>query len=151
MVGYARQRRAVRVILALLLGSLLLPKPACAQLQKSESHLTLRAIMQELGVEHVRLTNALLTEDFETIAEAAKAIEGHPLPDDIVAAIKARLGSNFSGFERADLQSHQAAAVLARRATAKDITGSATAFGRLTQSCVSCHKQFRGALRSLSD
>ncbi len=84
--------------------------------------------------------------------QAAGAVIGPlPLPDDIVTAIKAKLGNNFRGFERVDEQSHRAAADLAKRATAKDIAGSAMAFGRLTDACVTCHKQFRATLRSLSD
>ena len=122
-----------------------------AQPQKAEHKLTLRAIMQELGAEHLRLTNALLIDDFKGLEESAKAIQGHPLPDAIVAAIKNKLARNFHGFERVDEQSHQAAAELAKRATANDISGSARAFARLTESCVNCHKQFRATLRPFSD
>lgn len=147
----ARFRRS-RVFLAMLFGiSVILMDLALAQGQKPEPKLTLRAIMAELGAEYLRLTNSLLTDDFKGLAEAAKAIEGHPLPDEIVSAIKAKLGKSFRGFERVDEQSHRAAADLAKRAAAKDIAGSAKAFGRLADSCVSCHKQFRTMLRPLSD
>ena len=44
-----------------------------------------------------------------------------------------------------------AATDLAKRAAEKDIVGSAKAFGRLAGSCVSCHKEFRPALRPLSN
>lgn len=125
--------------------------PARAQAQKEEHKLTLRAIMQELGAEHLRLTNALLIDDLKSVEESAKAIQGHPLPDEIVAAIKSTLGREFQAFERIDERSHQAAVGLAKRAEAKDLTGSAIAFGALTQGCVSCHRQFRAALRPLSD
>jgi cytochrome c556 len=124
---------------------------AHAQAQKEEHKLTLRAIMQELGAEHLRLTNALLIDDLKTVEESAKAIQGHPLPTEIVAAIRSKLGRDFRAFERIDEQSHQAAANLAKRAAAKDLTGSAKALGGLTQGCVTCHKQFRAALRPLSD
>jgi hypothetical protein len=131
--------------------SLIALTPAHAQAQKEEHKLTLRAIMQELGAEHLRLTNALLLDDLKTAEESAKAIQGHPLPAEIVAAIKSKLGKDFRAFERIDEQSHQAAASLAKRAAAKDLTGSAKAFGGLTEGCVSCHKQFRASLRPLSD
>jgi Cytochrome C' len=107
--------------------------------------------MAELGAEYLQLSSSLLIDDFSGLERSGKAIQGHPLPDDIVAAIKAKLGKNFHDFERIDEQSHRAAADLAKRAAAKDITGSARAFGRLTDSCVACHKQFRTTLRSLSD
>ena len=107
--------------------------------------------MQELGAEHIRLTNALLIDDLKSVAESAKAIQDHPLPTEIVAAIKSKLGKDFRAFERIDEQSHQAAANLGKRAAAKDLTGSAIAFGILTQGWVSCHRQFRASLRPLSN
>ncbi len=122
-----------------------------AQAIKEEHQLTLRIIMSELGAEFLRLTNALLVDDFKSVEESAKAVQSHPLPDEIVAAIKKKLGGSFHDFERVDEQSHKAAADLARRAAAKDLSGSATAFGSLAESCVGCHKQFRARLRSLSD
>lgn len=124
---------------------------ARAQAASHEHAVTLRAIMGELGAEYLRLTNALMTEDFKELEASAKAIAGHPLPDEIVTAIKSKLGRSFPAFETIDNKSHQAATDLARRAVAKDITGSARAFGRLAESCVSCHKQFRSTLRPLSD
>ncbi len=122
-----------------------------AQAQSEDHRLTLRSIMQELGAEHLRLTSALLIDDLKSVEESAKTIRGHPLSTEIVAAIKRKLGRDFRAFERIDEQSHQAASNVANRAAAKDLAGSAVAFGRLTQGCVSCHKQFRASLRSLSD
>jgi hypothetical protein len=76
--------------------------PTHAQAQKEEHKLTLRAIMQELGTEHLRLTNALLLDDLETAEGSAKAIQGHPLPAEILTAIKSKLGKDFRAFERMD-------------------------------------------------
>lgn len=135
----------------LLAAGLMSASSASAQDQREQHELTLRAIMSELGTEYLRLTNALLIDDFKGLEESAKAIEGHPLPDEIVAAIKNRLGGSFHRFEQVDEQSHQAAAELATRAAAKDIIGAAKAFGSLSESCVRCHKQFRARLRPLSD
>lgn len=157
-----RRRRVVRgyrhpsaiAIGAILLGvAILSTSPSLAQPQatKEEHKLTLRAIMQELGAEYLRLANALLIDDFKGLEESAKAIQTHLLPDEIVVAIKNKLGRNFRAFERADEQSHQRAADLVRRAAAKDISGAAKAFGGIADGCVSCHKQFRAPLRSLSD
>lgn len=142
------------IIGAIVLGVAVLstsPSLAQAQATKDEHKLTLRAIMQELGAEYLRLTRALLIDDFKGLEESAKAIQTYPLPDEIVVAIKNKLGRNFRAFERADEQSHRQAADLAKRAAAKDISGSAMAFGGIADGCVSCHKQFRAPLRSLSD
>jgi cytochrome c556 len=68
-----------------------------------------------------------------------------------VVAIKNKLGSKFRAFELADEQSHRGASDLVKRAAAKDISGSARAFGGMTNGCVSCHKQFRATLKNLSD
>jgi cytochrome c556 len=127
--------------------------PALTQPQAASEEYkeTLREIMQELGAEYLRLSNALLMDDFKILEESAKAIQTHSLPDEIVAAIKTRLGRSFRAFERADEQSHRGAAALAKRAAAKDIAGSAKAFGAMTDGCVSCHKQFRATLRTLSN
>ena len=119
--------------------------------QKSEHKLTLRAIMAELGAEYLRATNALMIDDFKELEESARAIQGHPLPDEVVAAIKSKLGKSFRAFERVDEQSHQAAGDLARHAAAKDSIAAAKAFGSLAESCASCHVQFRVLLRPLSD
>ncbi len=147
MIDHSR-RSLIAVLTAIALTSFL-TNPALTQ--HANHDVTLRAIMQELGAEYLRLTNALLMEDFKDLEASAKAIGGHPLPNEIAAAIKSKLGRSFSAFETIDNQSHQAAADLARRAAAKDISGSARAFGRLAESCVSCHKQFRSTLRPLSD
>lgn len=139
---------------AILLGVAVLsttPTLAQAQVPKEEHKLTLRVIMQELEADYLRLTNALLVDDFKGLEESATAIQTHPLPDEIVAAIKKKLGRNFRSFERADEQTHQRAADLVKRAAAKDISGSAKASGGIMDGCVSCHKQFRAELRSLSD
>ena len=139
---------------AIVLGVTILstsPPLAQAQATKEEHKSTLRAIMQELGAEYLRLTNALLIDDFKGLEESAKAIQTHPLPDEVVVAIKNKLGRNFRAFERADEQSHQQAANLVKRAATKDISGAAKAFGGIADGCVSCHKQFRAPLRSLSD
>src|SRR5665811_1562457 len=129
MRGYGRP--SAITIGAIVLGVAVLsttPTLAQAQAPKEEHRLTLRVIMQELGAEYLRLTNALLVDDFKGLKESANAIQTHPLPDEIVVAIKKRLGGNFRSFERADEQSHQRAADLVKRAAAKDISG-AKAFG----------------------
>lgn len=152
MKGYGRP--SAITIGAIMLGiAVLSTTPTLAQTQapKEEHKLTLRAIMLELGAEYLRLTTALLVGNFKGLQESAKAIETHPLPDEIVVAIKNKLGRNFRSFERADKQSHQRAADLVKRAAAKDISGSAKAFGGIADGCVSCHKQFREALQGLSD
>jgi cytochrome c556 len=147
---HREMRPAGIIAMVALVGSIALTGPASGQTQNAHK-LTLRAIMQDLGAEYGRLTSALMIDDFKTLEESAKAIQTHPLPDELVVAIKNKLGRNFSAFEQPDEHSHRQAAALAKRAAAKDIIGAAKAFGGMTDGCVTCHKRFRAALRSLSD
>ena len=124
---------------------------ASAQAPAHDEQMTLRVIMQELAVEYVRAANALMTDDYQTLEEVGRAIEHHPLPDPIVAAIKRTLGKGFSAFEKVDERSHAAAVALARQAAAKNSAGAAKAFADLSTACVSCHTQFRAKLKPLSD
>jgi hypothetical protein len=153
MIEYQLLKRARMLcgIGFLFAASFILTTPAFTQTAQNEHTLTLRGIMQELGAEYLRLTDALLRDDFAAIEQSAKAIQGHPLPNEIVTAIKAKLGKSFRNFEQADEQSHRAAADLSQRAAARDLTGAAKAFGRVAEGCVICHKQFRTTLKSLSD
>lgn len=144
------RKSIMTVTTAMALGSIFLVS-ALAQARNHEHKPTLRAIMQELGAEYLRLANALITEDFKEAEQSAKAIQGHPLPDEIAAAIKNKLGRKFAAFERADESSHRSAAELAKRAAAKDASGSGRAFAGVTNGCISCHRQFRTTLKPLSD
>ena len=98
MKAYKRPTNAS--IGALLLGVATLsitPHLSQAQAAKKEHKVTLRAIMQELGAEYLRLTDALLVEDFKGLEESATAIQTHPLPDEIVTVIKNKRGDRRSG------------------------------------------------------
>ena len=135
MTNYRHPSQEIILVMATLFGLVLLPTAlAVAEVQttKDEHKLTLRAIMQELGAEYLRLTNTLMIEDFKGLEESAKAIQSHPLPNEIVVAIKNKLGRKFRAFEQADEQSHRRASVLVKRAAAKDISGSARAFAGMT-------------------
>lgn len=147
---YSR-RFLIGACLALLIGASLAAYAAVAQAPGKEPPMTMRAIMQELGAQYLRLANALLIDDFDGLEASAKAIQGHPLPDQVVAAIQQKLKGRFEVFERIDRQSHQAAAEVADRAAARDIIGSAKAFGSVAEACVTCHERFRTELRPLSD
>lgn len=139
------------LLVPLFAASALLPNVYQVRAQESQNRVTLRGIMRELGIEYLRLSNALMVEDFKSLDSSAKAIRVHPFPADIVDSIRRNLTSGFREFERTDEQTHEAATELSSRAAAKDILGSAKAFEQLTNGCVSCHHQFRASLRSLSD
>jgi cytochrome c556 len=107
--------------------------------------------MQELHAECLRAGSALMSDDFASLQEAANAISGHPMPDEVVAAIKSKLGRDLRAFEALDDASHKAARNLSARAAVKDSVGASKAYNNLTATCVGCHKQFRATLKPLSD
>jgi hypothetical protein len=53
-----------------------MPAPSPAHAQGTEA--ALRGIMSELGAEYLRLTSALLTDDFKGLEESARAIRASP-------------------------------------------------------------------------
>jgi cytochrome c556 len=112
---------------------------------------TLRGIMAELGGEYLRITDAILRDDYDQVAESASAIAHHPMPETLVSAIKKTLGTEFVHFDEIDEASHAAALALhdaASRHDSEAITRQATS---LLSKCVECHSGFRTKLRPLSD
>lgn len=116
-----------------------------------KERVTLRAIMAELGNEYLRITDAILRDDYDQTAESASAIAHHPMPDTVVGAVKKALGSEFAHFDEIDEASHGAALALHDAATRHDSEAMARQAGTLLSKCVECHSQFRIRLRPLSD
>ncbi len=134
------------VVVAIALAAF--PFSAAAQQAKHEHAGSLHAIMEDLHGEFLRSADALLREDFDALKRSADAIKGHPMPKEIVAAVKKKLGRRFEGFEKRDEAVHKAAEALSRRAAARDAAGAAQAFARLAQGCVACHKDYRPTLKT---
>lgn len=132
----------MRTVLALAAAALLLAGAT------PPSEMSLRTVMMELHGDYLRLSSALLYGDVAGARQAARAIERHPMPPGLVAAIRSRLGARFEDFEKADLQTHAAAARIERAGGA---AAAAKAYGDLTLSCVACHSQFRPKLLPLAD
>jgi hypothetical protein len=140
----------LRATVALLLA-LTASGAAMGQAADHEDALTLRIIMGELGAEFLGLTDAVLRDDYERVAAAARAIAGHPLPDPVVADIQAELGPDFAPFEEIDLASHDAAEALATAGTQGDALAVVDGTGALLSTFAECHLHFRARLRPISD
>lgn len=114
-----------------------------------EDHHALHDVMEELLGNYLRVANALMHEDFAELEKSGSAIHHHPMPQKSIAGIKSKLGKRFAAFQAADAQVHNGAADLVKRAAAKDIVGATRAFSNVTAGCISCHRQFRPALKGL--
>ncbi len=132
----------------LILAGLLLISPGASQNAVADEH-SLRSIMQELGVQIGRLAEAMMADDLATVGEAATAIADHPRPGLTERlSVLGRLGSDAASFRQRDADVHDAALRIKQAAEAGDRSALADDFHRLTDACLSCHRQFRDVLRS---
>ncbi len=144
------------VVTAIALAALLVPAvaqekkhahPAAAETKHAHPD-SLHEIMEELHGEFLRLTDALLLEDFVGMKRSADAIKAHPMPQAVLDDVKKKLGRGYDGFVKRDEVVHKAAAQLAERAAKNDAAGAAQAYSRLARGCVACHKQYRPSLKT---
>lgn len=105
-------------------------------------------LMRELGQRMDRISDGIWREDYAAIAEAARYIANHPKPPmkqrkKIIGA----LGTDAPDFRAGDKRVHETALAVVEAAQEKRMAEVAAHFGRLTQSCVDCHANFRDRLR----
>jgi cytochrome c556 len=113
------------------------------------AEVTLKSIMQDLGVQMGRLAQAIMADDMETASAAAGAIAHHPKPgwgERLV--ILGQLGSDAPAFRDKDLAVHEEAMGIQQAAEAGDRDALALGFQRLTSACLACHSSFRDQVRS---
>ena len=106
-------------------------------------------IMQQLGVEMMSLTNALMMQDHATMTRSAAAIAEHaPISAEELARLHAALGSDMAAFEALDDSVHVAAVRLHEAARSRGIELVADRLGEMQRGCVACHAQFQARLRT---
>ena len=127
--------------------SLLLLAPVVAADEPPAAPLSLRAIMQELGANMLRVTDAISREDWAAIEKIALHIAHHPHPaPSEMKQIFSYLGKDVATFKSFDQQSHEAAQQLAAAAAKKDGAAVISAFAAVQTGCLGCHQQFRAEL-----
>lgn len=118
-----------------------------APLVRGES-VSLKDIMQQLESSWLELNSALLREDLTAAAVAAVAIADHPKPD---AAERLRVltlvGERAAEFRSWDSAVHDAASELARAASENDSKAAQSAYHKVLDGCLGCHRAFRDKFR----
>ena len=134
MKSTIRQRIAIAsLVLALL--------PATAL---GDDEISLKEIMQGLLADTVRITDGLLTDNFEQIAEAADAIADHPrIPAEHAQLVAAELGDEMSTFKVIDTLVHDLAMEVGASARSGDRVATVVAYQDMFEACLACHYAYQ--------
>ncbi len=91
-------------------------------------------LMKQLSIDLQIAQKALLTEDHETLAKAAKAIADHPMISfNERMKVMAKLNTDMPKFKAWDGKTHDAGVALAEAALKQDRDGETKAFTELVQ------------------
>ncbi len=105
---------------------------------------TLKAIMQEMRLNLLDITDGFLLDDFEKIAEGALAIAEHPgIPPEQVQQVADKLGAEMPVFKNFDVQVHELSLEVYKAARAQDRAAAVTAYQGMVAACFDCHAAFR--------
>jgi len=105
---------------------------------------TLKAVMQQLGKDHVSLNQAILMEDFAGAAKAANDIANHGKPSMFQKMkIMAGLRMDMSKFKKADGKVHNLALDIEKAAKAKNMKTLITKQSQMLKACMACHTTYR--------
>lgn len=104
----------------------------------------LKEIMQGLRDNFVEVTDGLLVDDFERVAQAATAIADHPkIPPAQVKLVAMELGSEMVDFKKLDILVHDLSLQLSDAARARDREATVDAYQQVIEACVECHRGYK--------
>lgn len=107
-------------------------------------------IMRQLEADTLRLTSALIVQDWPAAATSATAIAEHPkVPMGERARILSAIGTRAADFRKLDGDVHDAATALAEAAAQGEPARARAAYGEMLDGCISCHQQFRSRVQAL--
>lgn len=128
-----RIRRAVALFWILL--------PAIAVTADS---VTLKSIMQGLRDDLVDISDGLLTDDFELVANGAIGIANHPqIPAAQVQLVAAELGAEMPAFKQLDTLVHDLAVEISAAAEAGNGGAAISDYQRMIDGCFACHRAYK--------
>ncbi len=105
---------------------------------------SLKAIMQQLGIDYVALESAILLQDFDAAAKAAHAIAFHDTPSfGTKMKLMANLRSDMPKFKEADDKVHTLAVETEAAAKAKDMKALIAKQSQMLGACMACHTSYR--------
>jgi len=108
---------------------------------------SLKDIMQGLRDDLVVITDGLLLDDFDVVAQGATGIAQHsPISAAEVKRIAAALGPEMRAFKQFDKTVHDLSVAIASAARKDDREAIVTDYQRLVNGCLACHGAFKGRL-----
>lgn len=105
---------------------------------------TLKSIMQELRDDLVDISDGLLTDDFELVANGAVGIANHPqIPAAQVQLVAAELGTEMPAFKQLDTLVHDLAIEISAAAAAGNGDAAISGYQRMIEGCFACHRTYK--------
>ena len=104
----------------------------------------LKEIMQGLRNNLVDISDGLLTDDFEKVANGADAIAAHPqIPPWQVKLVAAELGSEMTTFKQLDTLVHDLSLKISTAATTHNRDNAMSGYQQLLEGCLACHSSYK--------
>lgn len=106
--------------------------------------------MQGLRDNLAQITDGLLSDDFERVAQGATAIAQHaPIADSQVSVIAAELGPEMAAFEELDELVHHLSLSISTAAKDRDRNRAIANYRRLVDGCLACHAVYKERIAAL--
>ncbi|SCZ49980.1 cytochrome c [Thiohalomonas denitrificans] len=110
----------------------------------------LKNIMAQLGRDMHQVSDGIMQDDLEQVAQGAQAVADHPRPSlGQRWRILQGMGNELEGFRQADARVHDQAVELGEVARAGDREGVVKHYFELVEACIACHDQYRQPVREL--
>ena len=105
---------------------------------------SLKEIMQGLRNNLVEISDGLLTDDFELVAQGAASISEHPkIPAAQVQLVAAELGPEMAAFKQLDNFVHDQSLEIGAAAKALDRDAAISSYQRMIEGCFDCHRTYK--------
>lgn len=105
---------------------------------------SLTEIMQGLRNSLVEVSDGLLTDNFELVAQGANSIAEHPkIPAAQVQLVAAELGPEMAAFKQLDNTVHDLSLELGAAAKALDHDAAISSYQRIVEGCFDCHRTYK--------
>lgn len=105
---------------------------------------SLKEIMQGLREDLVAITDGLLLDDFDRIAQGATGIAGHaPISTPEAKRIAAALGPDMPAFKQFDAEVHTLSVAIASAAREVNREAVIVDYQRMVNGCLVCHAAFK--------
>ena len=105
---------------------------------------SLKEIMQGLRNNLVAISDGLLIDDFELVAQGANSIAEHPnIPAAQVQLVAADLGPEMAAFKQLDNLVHDLSLEIGAAAKALDRDAAISSYLRMIEGCFDCHVTYK--------